>query len=53
MSHGIEAADRNLKDLEHEGVLEKVSYSDRAVPIVAVPQKDNHVRIKYEVITKL
>ena len=33
------------RSLESEGILEKVSYSDWAAPIVAVPKKDGNFRI--------
>ena len=40
-----EAVEAELDRLEQEGVLEKVSFSEWAAPIVAVPKKDGRIRI--------
>ena len=40
-----EAIERELERLEHLGVIEKVSHSDWAAPIVPVPKADKTVRI--------
>ena len=40
-----EAIERELDRLESEGVVERVSHSDWAAPIVAVPKQDGSVRI--------
>ena len=37
--------ERELDRLEASGILEKISYSDWAAPIVAVPKKDGTIRI--------
>ncbi len=39
------AVEEELDRLEAQGVLEKVTHSDWAAPIVAVPQKDGKTRI--------
>lgn len=39
--HAIKGAiEQDLERLEHSGIIEKVSYSDRAAPIVPVPKPD-------------
>ena len=40
-----EPIERELEHLESEGVVERVSHSDWAAPIVAVPKHDGSVRI--------
>ena len=40
-----EPIERELKRLESEGIVERVSHSDWAAPIVAVPKQDGSVRI--------
>ena len=40
-----DAIGRELDQLESSGILKKVSYSEWAMPIVAVPKKDRHFRI--------
>ena len=40
-----EAVGKELDHLEEQGIIEKVSHSDWAAPIVPVPKKDGHFRI--------
>lgn len=40
-----EAIKCELDSLESEGVVERISHSDWAAPIIAVPKRDNAVRI--------
>ena len=39
------AVEETLERLENDGVLEKVSHSRWAAPIVAVPKKDGTIRL--------
>ena len=45
MPCGVRAVEEELDRLETQGVLEKVSHSDRATPIVPVPKKDGKTRL--------
>ena len=40
-----QAIEQELDVLERSGILEKVTYSEWAAPIVAVPKKDGKIRI--------